>query len=221
MKYKLSELCNIKVGFPFKSEKFNSIGKGVRLVRGMNVSKNGFRWGNQTRWWSDLSEDINEFYLKKDDVLIAMDGNVSTNFVQVREKDLPLLLVQRVARLRTKNLPQRFLWYIVKSQQFSEYLDAVKTGTTISHISAKQIGDFEVELPELDSIKKITSILTSLDDKIYLNKEINDNLSNYNSNDSSLISPFINLGNNESRISHRCWFSSSLRPISSNNGVTS
>jgi len=177
MKYKLSELCNIKVGFPFKSEKFNSIGKGVRLVRGMNVSKNGFRWGNQTRWWSDLSEDINEFYLKKDDVLIAMDGNVSTNFVQVREKDLPLLLVQRVARLRTKNLPQRFLWYIVKSQQFSEYLDAVKTGTTISHISAKQIGDFEVELPELDSIKKITSILTSLDDKIYLNKEINDNLS--------------------------------------------
>ncbi len=176
MKYKLSDICDVKVGFPFKSELFNENGDGIRLVRGMNVSCAGFRWGNQTRWWNYYTKDLEKYLLKEEDVLIAMDGNVSTNFVQVTKDDLPLLLVQRVARLRAKNVPQKIVWYIVKSHEFGAYLDSVKTGTTISHISAKQIGDYEIELPDYLTQEKISSILSILDDKIRLNNKINNNL---------------------------------------------
>ena len=176
MKYKLSDICDIKVGFPFKSELFNENGDGIRLVRGMNVSCTGFRWGNQTRWWNYYTKDLEKYLLKEEDVLIAMDGNVSTNFVQVTKDDLPLLLVQRVARLRAKNVPQKIVWYIVKSHEFGAYLDSVKTGTTISHISAKQIGDYEIDLPDYLTQEKISSILSILDDKIRLNNKINNNL---------------------------------------------
>lgn len=176
MKYKLSDICDVKVGFPFKSELFNENGDGIRLVRGMNVSCAGFRWGNQTRWWNYYTKDFEKYLLKEEDVLIAMDGNVSTNFVQVTKDDLPLLLVQRVARLRAKNVPQKIVWYIVKSHEFGAYLDSVKTGTTISHISAKQIGDYEIELPDYLTQEKISSILSILDDKIRLNNKINNNL---------------------------------------------
>lgn len=176
MKYKLSDICDIKVGFPFKSELFNENGDGIRLVRGMNVSCAGFRWGNQTRWWNYYTKDLEKYLLKEEDVLIAMDGNVSTNFVQVTKDDLPLLLVQRVARLRAKNVPQKIVWYIVKSHEFGAYLDSVKTGTTISHISAKQIGDYEIDLPDYLTQEKISSILSILDDKIRLNNKINNNL---------------------------------------------
>ena len=177
MKYKLSDICDIKVGFPFKSELFNENGDGIRLVRGMNVSSAGFRWGNQTLWWNYYTKDLHKYLLKEEDVLIAMDGNVSTNFVQVTKDDLPLLLVQRVARLRAKNVPQKIVWYIVKSHEFGAYLDSVKTGTTISHISAKQIGDYEIDLPDYLAQEKISSILSILDDKIRLNNKINNNLS--------------------------------------------
>lgn len=176
MKYKLSDICDIKVGFPFKSEMFNEEGSGIRLVRGMNVSRTGFRWGNQTRWWNFYTEELKSYLLQEDDVLIAMDGNVSTNFAQVQKEDLPLLLVQRVARLRAKTVPQKLVWYIVKSYEFSSYLDAVKTGTTISHISAKQIGDYEVDLPDELTQEKLVSILSDLDEKIRLNNKINNNL---------------------------------------------
>lgn len=176
MKYKLSDICDVKVGFPFKSELFNENRDGIRLVRGMNVSCAGFRWGNQTRWWNYYTKDLEKYLLKEEDVLIAMDGNVSTNFVQVTKDDLPLLLVQRVARLRAKNVPQKIVWYIVKSHEFGAYLDSVKTGTTISHISAKQIGDYEIDLPDYLTQEKISSILSILDDKIRLNNKINNNL---------------------------------------------
>lgn len=176
MKYKLSDICDVKVGFPFKSELFNENGDGIRLVRGMNVSCAGFRWGNQTRWWNYYTKDLEKYLLKEEDVLIAMDGNVSTNFVQVTKDDLPLLLVQRVARLRAKNVPQKIVWYIVKSHEFGAYLDSVKTGTTISHISAKQIGDYEIDLPDYLTQEKISSILSILDNKIRLNNKINNNL---------------------------------------------
>ncbi len=176
MKYKLSDICDIKVGYPFKSHCFNKNGNGVRLVRGMNISKNGLRWGNQTRWWSNLTKELNDYYLKSDDVLIAMDGNVNTNFALIKKEDLPLLLVQRVARLRSKVVPQRLIWYIIKTRNFSLYMNAVKTGTTISHVSAQQIGDYEVELPDLEAQGKIVNILSTLDEKIANNNAINANL---------------------------------------------
>ncbi len=176
MKYKLSDICEIKVGYPFKSKFFNNNGEGVRLVRGMNVSKNGLRWGNQTRWWSNLTEELKEYYLKTDDVLIAMDGNVSTNFALIKKEDLPLLLVQRVACLRSKVVPQQLIWYIIKTHHFSSYMNAIKTGTTISHVSAHQIGEYEIDLPDLDTQKKIGALLRTLDNKIEKNNAINDNL---------------------------------------------
>lgn len=174
MKYKLSDICDIKVGFPFKSKLFNEEGQGIRLVRGMNVSKTGLRWGNQTRWWNFYSSELEDYLLQEDDVLVAMDGNVSTNFAIISKEDLPLLLVQRVARLRAKNVPQKLIWYIIKSYDFGAYLNAVKTGTTISHISAKQIGDYQVDLPDSVVQHNIASILWSFDEKIRLNTKANE-----------------------------------------------
>ena len=219
MKFRLSDICDIKVGFPFKSNGFNENGDGVRLVRGMNISKNGFRWGNQTRWWNNVTHDLDDYFLKENDVLVAMDGNVSTNFVNVSKEDLPLLLVQRVARLRSKIKPSNIIWYIVKSPNFGAYLNSVKTGTTISHISSKQIGDFEVDLPDFEYLENVCTILSTLDDKIKRNNQINDNLSNYlKLSICKTKSPLKRRGNNKSRNFDSLLFSSSFKPICLNNG---
>ena len=54
-KYKLGDIADISVGFPFESERFNEDGDGVRLVRGMNVSERMLRFGDESRWWSDIT----------------------------------------------------------------------------------------------------------------------------------------------------------------------
>ena len=164
---KLSDLADIIVGFPFKSQYFNTNEKGVRLVRGKNITRKSLRWGDDTRWWDDFTYDIERYYLCDKDIVIGMDGSlVGKNYACIRESDLPLLLVQRVACIRAKKgVSQEFLWQCIANTSFEDYINAIKTGTTIPHISGKQIGDYEVPLFEYSIQQRIGAFL------------INDNLS--------------------------------------------
>jgi type I restriction enzyme S subunit len=107
-----------------------------------------------------------------------MDGSrVGRNRAQIKKIDLPLILAQRVARLRAKNeFSQDFLAYVIKSDAFERYIDAVKTGTSIPHISPQQIKEFEFLAPSKKEQDRIASILSSLDEKIELNRQMNETL---------------------------------------------
>lgn len=175
---KLSEVADIIVGFAFKSQDFNTDGNGVRLVRGKNITKRSLRWGEDTRWWSDFSIDLNKYFLKENDIVIGMDGSlVGKNYAKIKESDLPLLLVQRVACIRSKKgISQEYLWQIIATPVFENYIDAVKTGTTIPHISGKQIGEYEIPYVDYETQQKISGILSSIEERILLNTAINENL---------------------------------------------
>ena len=104
-----------------------------------------------------------------------MDGSrVGRNWAQVREHDLPLLLVQRVACLRARStLDQGFLAALIASQTFRDHVEAVRTGSSIPHISATQIGEFEFVLPPLSEQRRIASAFAALADKVTSNESMN------------------------------------------------
>ena len=90
---------------------------------------------------------------------------------------MPLLIAQRVACVRHNELSlQQYLYYQIFSDSFEQYIKAVQTGTSIPHVSLKQIGNFPIVLPSISKQKRIADILKSLDDKIEVNRRINDNL---------------------------------------------
>ena len=62
------------------------------------------------------------------------------------------------------------------SNNFVQYIKAIHTGTSIPHVSLKQIGDFGIPLPSLSDQRKIAGILSALDAKIENNNKINANL---------------------------------------------
>src|SRR5690606_31670438 len=103
------------------------------------------------------------------DVVLAMDRpwiEAGLKYAQLRDEDVPCLLVQRVARLRARDsLDQRFLGYLIGSPRYSEYVLAVQTGTAVPHISGQQICDFQFPLPALRDQRAIASVLGALDDK--------------------------------------------------------
>lgn len=175
---KLSDVADIIVGFAFKSDSFNTNGNGVRIVRGKNITHLALRWGNDTRWWNDFSINLDRYYLKEGDILIGMDGSlVGKNYARVRAEDLPLLLVQRVACIRAKDgTDQDFLWSCISNMRFELYINAIKTGTSIPHISGKQIAEYPIPSFSYFEQTNISAILRSLDDKIELNNAINNNL---------------------------------------------
>ena len=175
--YKLSNIANLSTGFPFDGHKYSSI--GTRVLRGENIGDKCFNWDERRdKRWNEEFERIDEFSLRPGDIVLQMDGNVGRNKARISNDDCPMLIAQRVACLRAKeNISQAFLYYIVIGKSFKDYLDSVKTGTSIQHISLKQIGDFEVTIPSSYSEQqRIADVLQALDDKIELNTRINHNL---------------------------------------------
>jgi type I restriction enzyme S subunit len=125
-------------------------------------------------------QEVAAYLLREGDVIVAMDRPwiaAGLKFASVRSSDLPALLVQRVARLRgARRLDTGFLKYLIGSHSFTEYILAVQTGTAVPHISGSQIKDFEFLLPSLPEQRAIAHILGTLDDKIELNRRMNETL---------------------------------------------
>ncbi|UPM54524.1 restriction endonuclease subunit S [Gottfriedia acidiceleris] len=173
----LGDVTEIFTGFPFKSGQFNTDFKGVKLVRGKNVSKGFLRWGEDTRYWENVTSEYEKYLLNENDIVISMDGSlVGKNYSKIKNEELPLLLVQRVACLRAKtNIRQNFLYYLIDNENFINYVDSVKTGTSVPHISGKQIKDYKFVLPSLEVQDEIIKILEPIYKKIELNKKMIDN----------------------------------------------
>lgn len=165
----IGKMINQLNGFAFKSELFNQDGLGTRLCRGINITRGNMRFDDSNEmFWSDDSIDLSKYLLERGDIVISMDGSlVGRNFAFVKENDLPLLLVQRVARLRAKSeLCQEYLYQWIGSNHFVRYVDSVKTSSGIPHISASQINDFQIFLPPLPEQQKIAAILSKWDELI-------------------------------------------------------
>lgn len=174
-KVRLGDVCSLSTGFPFKGDQYAR--DGVPVVRGDNVTIGSLRWDDK-KCWNLPFDRFNEYSLKSNDIVIGMDGSrVGRNRTQIKTADLPLLLAQRVACVRNNDFSiQQFLYYQIFSNRFEQYIKAVHTGTSIPHISLKQLGDFEFLLPPLVEQERIAGILGALDDKIELNNRINRNL---------------------------------------------
>lgn len=164
----LGHACNISTGFAFKGDKYEPSGN-LRVVRGENVTVGELRWDSEKHWNHSI-KGLEDYFLEENDIVIGMDGSrVGHNRAKIPASELPLILAQRVARLRVKNgFDQNFIWYQIFDEHFKEYVEAIHTGTSIPHISMTQIGDYEIAVPSLPEQKAIAAVLSSLDDKIDL-----------------------------------------------------
>jgi type I restriction enzyme, S subunit len=167
--YKLGDVADISTGYAFKGDEYEFKGK-LRVVRGENVTIGNLRWDSE-KYWNKSTDNLGQYFLEENDIVIGMDGSrVGHNRAKIKSQELPLILAQRVARLRAKNnFDQGFLWYHIFSDYFKDYVEAVQTGTSIPHISQRQIADFEFLAPKLKIEQTaIATVLSSLDNKIDL-----------------------------------------------------
>jgi len=151
----LGEQTKFFTGYSFKSKHFISQYEGeYKLARGDNVKEGVFQWGDKAKYWKALTPELEKYQLNKNDILIGMDGSkVGKNWVRVQEHHLPILLVQRVACLRARSPMSPFLIrFLVGSTEFANYVELVRTGTSIPHVSGKQIQTLEFPFPDKATI---------------------------------------------------------------------
>lgn len=148
---------------------------GVKCLRIQDVSqKKSFEnWG-----FTKVSENnYSKFQLKKNDIIVARTGaTVGVNLFI--EKNLNSVFNNGLIRLRTiSKFDPKFINYQLKSPKFWEHIYGIAFGTTSQpNIQINQLLGFKLKAPNLATQIAIAEILSSLDDKIELNNQINQNL---------------------------------------------
>jgi len=175
----LDDVALLTVGYAFKSSEFVEPSEGTRLVRCDNIGHGSLRWDGAKAWRPTNAEIEKTYSLEVGDVVVAMDRPWIASGLKravVQDSDLPSLLVQRVARLRAKpGTDQGFIRVLVESKDFTAHILSVQTGTTVPHVSGRQILSFSVpKLPPIAEQRAIAGVLGALDDKIESNRRLVD-----------------------------------------------
>ena len=168
-------ISKLLTGNPWKSDLFD-FDEGVKILRGENVSEGFLRWGKRTRYWKEKVDVDSKFFVCSGDIIIPMDGSkVGKNFVRIKEEDLPILLHQRMSRIRlNKGYLPKYIEYFIGSDMFQYYITISKTDPMIPHITQKNIYDFYVSIPKSTEQQQIVEYLdeqTGLIDKTISNEE--------------------------------------------------
>lgn len=89
-----------------------------------------------------------------------------------------IALAQRLITLRGKEnvLDTGYLYYYLRSPVGQGKIKERQTGTTVTGIKQAEFRKIEIALPSIDIQRKVARLLGGLDEKILVNKKINDNL---------------------------------------------
>ena len=184
-KVKLGEVADILSGYAFKTKDF--IDEGIPVVKIKNIIPPNIDINDTQYVSNELYNEKIKFALNYNDVLISLNGSNINQLAsavgkigRVRLKDKKLLLNQRVGKLYIvdeKRCNYDYLYYYLTQPEVRYNLAAMAGGSANqANISPSQIKDIEIQLPPLEEQEKIANILSSLDDKIELNNEMNKTL---------------------------------------------
>ena len=81
-----------------------------------------------------------------------------------------------VFRKLNDNVCEKYLYYILADDRFFAFSTASASGSKMPRGDKAQIMNYPINLPPLDQQKKIANILSSLDEKIELNRRMNETL---------------------------------------------
>ena len=146
---KLSYLVELLSGFAFPSSGFKGDSpENIKLLRGANVGVGGLKWEEVVYWPKKDIPFLKDFILVEGDIVFGMDRpwiSTGARVAEVKEADLPCLLLQRVARIRTgSHAYQPYVKLCLQSEEFRAFVESDLTGVSVPHISPDQIKSFSI-----------------------------------------------------------------------------
>jgi type I restriction enzyme S subunit len=165
----LGDLVDLVSGYPFDGKDIVEDSSGVRLMRGINITEGAVRHSTEIdRYYLGDMDGLERFRLKKNDLVIGMDGSkVGKNAALIGAVDEGSLLIQRVARLRAESgTLMDFIFQQINSPRFHAYVDRINTSSGIPHISARQIREYPIHSAGEAEQQGIADCLSSLDTQI-------------------------------------------------------
>ena len=174
--YKLGDLCSDVVDCPHSTPEWKN--EGIRVIRNFNIVNgsldfsNGFFVDEET-FEKRTQRACPEF----EDLVISREAPMGA--VCMIPKNLKCCLGQRLVLLKiNKELADpSYILFTIQSQFVQKQIQVIdQTGSIVSNLNIPDLKSLLIPLPPLSEQKKIASVLSALDDKIALNKKMNQKL---------------------------------------------
>ena len=151
-KVKLGEIANLKYGKMPKKDKIKE--NGYPIFSGYRIT--GY---------------YDEYMLEEEEIIVVARGVGGTGDVKISPPKSFITNLSIILLLKN-DINKKFLYYLLKNKN----LRILDSGSAQSQITINDLKEYEIFLPNLKLQDKIASVLATLDEKIELNRKINQNL---------------------------------------------
>ncbi len=160
------------LGYPFTETGINFI-KAESILMDGSIDSSKFVFID-----CETHEKLKRSQLEEGDILFSMAGMVLGKSAVVRREHLPANTNQALAIIRLKKdlaLPL-YVSYFMRQKAFFDYVNQSTGQSAQPNINLEEIGNLEIVLPSIPTQRRIAAILSSLDEKIELNRHANQTL---------------------------------------------
>ncbi|HAS91045.1 MAG TPA: hypothetical protein DCS12_01915 [Clostridiales bacterium] len=172
----IKDLVRVKAGYAIKSSDFTDSGVGVIKIK--NIGNRIVDIENTDKIsLESFNKLASDFILSTGDIVVAMTGATIGKVGKIKSTNQKYALNQRVARFISEN--KHDLEFVFQYSDTKDFIDAINNyanGAAQQNISADDIASIQILIPPTNERRIIAEILSSLDDKIELNRKINSNL---------------------------------------------
>ena len=171
--YKLIDVLDALIDYRGKTPK--KIDRGIPLITAKIVKGGRINEPNEFLAEEDYDKWMVRGFPKAGDVVLTTEAPLGE---VAQLDDRKIALAQRIVTLRGKKnvLDNTYLKYYFLSNVGQSRLKARETGTTVTGIKQSELREVLVTCPPFAIQQKIANILSSLDDKIEVNRRINEQL---------------------------------------------
>lgn len=143
-------------------------------------------------------EKASEYLLKPNDIVFARTGASTGRNYFYDGMDGEFVYAGFLIKfsIDEKKVNPKYIKYFCQSKQYKDWINSFNTGSTRGNINAQMLGKMPIPLIERTAQDALVSILSSIDEKIKKNNEINNNLEQQTQAIFDSMFPNINNGEN-------------------------
>lgn len=163
---------------PFGSQLHASdyVDEGIPVIMPLNIINNKIDLSGIARITKEDAERLSKHLVKKNDIVYSRRGDV-TRKALITELEEGMFCGTGCLLVRPGNsIDARFLTYHLSSPINQEWIIRHAVGATMPNLNTGILKRVPLNIPSLDTQKAIAHILGSLDDKIELNRQMNETL---------------------------------------------
>ncbi len=171
----ISEICE-KINYGYTQSASEKI-VGPKFLRVTDINKGDWINWNNVPYCEIDDKDLTKYILKKMDIVITRMADPGK--IAIFESDMQVVFASYLIRIRFKNpLQAYYLYYLMKSRYYQNYILGASTGTVQKSLNAKGLTNgLSIVIPDEAILRKFNDVIILLREKINTNLSENKNLS--------------------------------------------